>query len=201
MKKSTISVAKLLSYEFSRYKALLNEFAMENLEFEEESNESDEHECCEDDDCCEEDGETLILGDEEDIDNEDDEEDDEESEEPLITMSEYAFSFCALRIATYFHFIFEKIYKEHIAKDENYNFEAVVDWLIKNKHLEEKDLDNIGILLTFVFETLDIEQQETEYICYTDNEEKILLLSTDQLIDILQTAHELFKRLEGKQII
>lgn len=202
MKKSPISISKLLSHEFNRYKALLNEFAMENLEFEED--ETITHEC-EDENCCDEDdGDTLVLGgddEEEEYEDDDDQDDDDSEEESQATTSEYAFSFCALRISSCFHYIFEKLYKEKIKSSPDYNFESVAEWLIKNDLIEEKDIDNIGILLTFVFETLDIEQQESEYICYTDNEEKVLLLSTDQLIDVLQTAHELFKKLEGKKII
>ena len=191
-----ISVLMLFNNEYNRFKALLHDYAMENFELEDGSESSED--CCEDENCNDED---CNDNDEEYDDESKDESEEADDESSEVDENEYAFSFCAIKIASYTLHMLMEAYQKQVKASVDPDFEILAKWLVDQKIiLSEEEVNHLGLLLTFMHETLDINGDE-DLMCYTNDAERICLVATEQFIEAIQAAYSVAKELEKRKLI
>ncbi|MBX9836886.1 MAG: hypothetical protein K2X69_01095 [Silvanigrellaceae bacterium] len=175
--KNKMICLKIFEYEYLRFKKLFEDYALENINFLEDEESEEENETC------------LTKGCSSDHPCSDNCSDDEESDEDIdVDQYEYIFGFAALKIGIPFITLLHHAYKQsnNIEIDD---FEKVAAWLLKEKIVDnEEDSNLVGILLTFVQETYDLDD-DFHPLCYTDSEKRECIVPVEQFIQSIEVAH------------
>jgi hypothetical protein len=153
-----------------------------DLQLEDECEEKDDDcgSCCSEDECDEE------CNSEDDCDDE---------EEGMIDAQEYAICFSVVRLVVYFQAIMEKVYLQSNSNIQEIDFDKITQWAMEKKYIKnERDIETIAILFTFVHETTSVVPTN-ELTCFTQNRDRLPLLSQDNFVESIETLSSIVQLL------
>jgi hypothetical protein len=170
----------LFSTEYARL-IFLNQAQELDLDLSDDEDEEDDDcsSCCSDKEC----------------DEECDSDGDDEDEDGMIDANEYAVCFSVVRLVTYFQAMMEKVYRASHSHIQEIDFEMIMKWGLEKKYIKnERDVETLAILFTFVHETVTA-MPANQLVCYTQDKERLPLLSQDNFVQSIETLSTIVQSL------